>query len=93
MVKKVGELSRLGLFLETHYKTGKIEKFLVMKKLAFRSRLAKIDAKKVDHYYLSVTYAPGVINDGYFYTKEELLKAYRDFTNEEELAFVSQYWS
>lgn len=92
MAKKRGNKTMLGLHLKVYYKTGRVESFSVQKKLVFRYRLSRVDSKKVDHYYLRVTYFPGVSNDGEYFTKEDLLSAYSDFTNEDEVNYCLEYW-
>lgn len=82
----------LGLFCEVHLKNGKRVPIKKRHKKAFRYAIDRVDASKVDHYLLRVTYLPGVANEAECFTKTELLRMYTLFTNKEEVDFVREYW-
>jgi len=82
----------ISLALEVFYRNGKESVYRSRLKGKMVAKINKIDAKKVDHYYFCVTYLPGVFNDGFYFTKKDLLNGYRKFTTDDEVKFVSKYW-
>ena len=82
---------RLGLYLKTFDKNGKDVEYRRQSPKAFFNVLRACSPAK--RYYLRVTYFPGIRNDGDYYTKGDLMFAFRAFTNSKELDFITNYWN
>jgi len=52
---------------------------------------AKLKHAVAEKYYLKVTYAPSIYNDGYYTNKKALLFPFRCFTNPSEIQFLCDY--
>ena len=82
---------RLGLYLKVFAKNGKATEYRRQSLKAFFNILRACPVVK--HYFLRVTYFPGISNAGDYYTKGDLMFACRAFTNSKELDFIEKYWS
>lgn len=58
-----------------------------------RKILSRLKSDAVEKFYLKVTYAPGIINDGEYSNKHDLLFALRCFTDKDEIEWLRNYWS
>ena len=80
---------RLGLFLKL-WKDGEVHNH---HRRSLRGFFNLCRGCVGDRYDISVTYYPGIKNEGSYQTKSEMLFALRAFTNSKELDFIEQYWN
>lgn len=75
---------RLEVFVKGH-------KPLIISSPSKRRILAKLKHVVAKKYYLKVTYALGIYNDGDYTSKKDLLFAFHCFTDSDEVQFIREY--
>lgn len=79
---------RLGLYLRV-VKDGEVSTHRRRSLKAFFNLLRGCIGEE---YTIRITYYNGVVNEGTYNTKKDLMFAARAFTNSKELEFVKEYW-
>lgn len=78
----------LGLTLKVYQDDGVIRIIRSRRKKAFTRTLKAISGQK---FILKVTYGPGLVNEGIYSNKEDLLHAYEAFSNADNVRFIREY--
>ena len=89
MDRKNRKKVHLDLYLKILFKNGKAREWHRQSLNAFFRLLRGCPLAR--NYYIWVKYYPGIINDGNYSTKKDLLFAARAFTNYDELDFIANY--
>ena len=88
MSKQASKYPKLKLRLKVWRRDGTMRTFIRHSKHAFTRIIKAANGPK---YELRVTYAPGIINEGVYDKKKDLLFAYQCFTNKDDVDFILRY--